>query len=201
VEDYILKRLEEAGWRFVPADALERQSYDEPFLIPPLVRAIERINKKTGIGDEEIGKARNELKLTSTGIEGAKRILNFYKFGVPIKFEKERVVKYVQLFDFENIKNNEFLVSRQVNYYGKDAIRTDIVLYVNGIPLVNIECKNPVSISESWVTAFKQIKDYEKTVPELYKYVQIGIAAESIARYFPIVSWQDEVRTEEWRME
>lgn len=200
IEDYILKKLQEKGWRFVPADSLERDTYDEPLLIPPLVRAIERINKKTGIGDEEISKALNELKLTSTGTEGAKRILNFYKFGIPIKFEKERVVKYVQLFDFENIENNEFLVSRQVYYYGKDAIRTDIILYVNGIPLVNIECKNPVSMSESWVTAFKQIKDYEKTVPELYKYVQIGVAAESIARYFPIVSWQNEVMTHEWKI-
>ncbi len=74
------------------------------------------------------------MKLTGTGIEGAKRILNFYKFGVPVKFEKEKVVKYVQLFDFEDIDNNEFIITRQVYYQGKDRIRTDIILYVNGIP-------------------------------------------------------------------
>ena len=74
----------------------------------------------------------------------------------------------------------------------------DIILYINGIPLVNIECKNPLSIQTSWYTAYKQIKDYEGLVPELYKYVQIGVAAESIARYFPIVPWQDEPITHEW---
>jgi type I restriction enzyme R subunit len=199
VEDYFFEKLQEKGWKFIPADGLERESLEEPLLIPNLVRALKGINRESGIGDEEINKVVNELKLTGTGFEGAKRALNFYKFGAPVKFEREKVVKYVQLFDFENIENNEFIISRQVYYQGKDRIRTDIILYVNGIPLVDIECKNPANISETWVNAFKQIKDYERTVPELYKYVQIGVAAESQARYFPIVPWQEEVKTHEWR--
>jgi type I restriction enzyme R subunit len=201
VEDYFVKKFEEKEWKFVLADDLERDSYEEVLLIPNLVRALERINKESGIGDDEINRVVNELKLTGTGDEGAKKILSFYKFGVPVKFEKEKVVKYIQLFDFEDIENNEFIITRQVYYQGKDRIRTDIVLYVNGIPLVNIECKNPVNISESWLNAFKQIKDYERAVPEFYKYVQIGVAAESQARYFPIVPWQEEVKTNEWREE
>lgn len=201
VEDYFIEKFREKGWKFVSADDLERDSYDEPLLIPNLVRALERINRESGIGDEEIHRVVNELKLTGTGIEGAKKILNFYKFGVPVKFEKERVIKYVQLFDFEEIENNEFIISRQVYYHGRDRIRTDIVLYVNGIPLVNIECKSPVSISESWYNAYRQIKDYEKIVPDSYKYVQIGIAAESVAKYFPIVPWQEEIKIHEWREE
>jgi len=201
VEDYIIKQLEGKGWRFIPGNALERESYEEPLLIPTLVRALKRINKESGIGNEEINKALNELKLTGTGIEDAKRILNFYKFGIPVKFEKEKVIKYVRLFDFQNLENNEFIVSRQVYYYGKETIRVDIILYVNGIPLVNIECKNPTSLTESWHTAYRQIKDYERLVPELYKYVQIGVGAESIARYFPIVPWQNEPITHEWHEE
>ncbi len=201
VEDYFIKKLEEEEWKFVAADDLERDSYEEPLMVPNLVRALQRINKKSELGNEEINKVINELKLTGTGVEGAKRILNFYKFGVPVKFEKEKVVKYVQLFDFEDIDNNEFIITRQVYYQGKDRIRTDIILYVNGIPLVDIECKNPTNISESWFNAYKQIKDYERTVPEFYKYIQVGIAAESQARYFPIVPWQEEVRTHDWREE
>jgi type I restriction enzyme R subunit len=200
VEDYFIQKLHEKGWRFVSADDLERDTYEEPLLIPNLIRSLKKINKQLEIGDDEINRVVNELKLTGTGIEGAKRILNFYKFGVPVKFGKEKVVKYVQLFDFQNIENNEFIITRQVYYQGKDRIRTDIILYVNGIPIVDIECKNPTNISESWFNAYKQIKDYEKTVPELYKYVQIGVAAESQARYFPIVPWQEEVKTYEWKV-
>lgn len=198
-EDYILQKLIEKGWTFVPADQLEREGYKEPLLIPNLIRALKRINRESGIGDEEINRALNELMLTGSGIEGAKRILNFYKFGIPAKFEKERVVNYIRLFDFNVINSNEFIVTRQVHYDGRERIRTDLMLYVNGIPLVNIECKNPVSLSESWYNAYKQIKDYEKIVPELYKYVQIGVAAESCAKYFPIVPWQEEVKTNEWK--
>ena len=139
VEDYFIQKLQEKGWRFVYADDLERDTYEEPLLIPNLVRALEKINRKLEIGNEEVNKVINEMKLTGTGVEGTKKILYFYKFGVPVKFEKEKVVKYVQLFDFENIDNNEFIITRQVYYQGKDRIRTDIILYVNGIPLVDIE--------------------------------------------------------------
>jgi len=157
VEDYIIEKLKNKGWKFISPNDLERDSYEEPLLIPNLIRALKRINEETGIGDEEIRHVLNELKFKASGVEGAKQILNLYKFGVPVKFEKERVVKYVQLFDFDNIDNNEFIVTNQVNYDGKERIRTDIMLYVNGIPLVNVECKNPASLSESWFNAYKQI--------------------------------------------
>ncbi len=201
VDDYIIQKLIEKGWRFVPANELERESFSEPLLLNNLVRAIKRLNADKGIGEGEIKHVLNELKLKGSGHEGAKQILNFLKFGVPIKFEKERVVKYVRLFDFENLDNNEFIASRQVTYHGREDIRTDIMLYVNGIPLVEVECKNPASFSENWFDAYRQIKDYENTVPELYKYVQVGIAAEQVAKYFPIVPWQDEVRVNEWKEE
>ena len=73
VEDYFLKKLQEKGWKFVLADELERDSYEEPLLIPNLVRALEKINRGSGVGNEEINKVVNELKLTGTGIEGAKK--------------------------------------------------------------------------------------------------------------------------------
>ncbi len=203
VEDYIVEKLMEKRWRFVPANELGRDTLEEPLLIRNLIRAIKKINQEKGIGDEEINRVVNELKLTPTGQEGAKRILNFFKLGVPVKFEREKVVNYVRLFDFRDIDQNEFIVTRQAHYQGKERIRTDIILYINGIPLVNIECKNPTGVSESWTTAYGQIKRYEADVPELYKYIQIGIAAESVARYFPIVPWQrpEEIKTHEWREE
>jgi len=199
VEDYIIEKLQNKGWQFIPSDELERENLEEPLLIPNLIRSIQKINKNLDVGDEEINKILNELRLTGSGHEGSKRILNFYKFGIPVKFEKDRVVKFIRLFDYDNIENNEFIVTRQVIYKGRDNIRTDIILYINGIPLVNIECKNPAEVGVSWYDAYKQIKDYENKIHELYKYVQIGVAAESKAKYFPIVPWLDDVNISEWR--
>jgi len=189
------------GWRFVPASELERESYEEPLLLSNLIRKMRELNRGIGLGGEEMKHVLNELKLKGAGIEGHKAILNHYRQGVPVKFEKERVLRYVKLFDYENVERNEFIVTRQAVYHGSEDIRVDIMLYVNGIPLVDIECKNPASFAETWYDAYQQIKDYEGFVPELYKYVQIGVAAEQVARYFPIVPWQDEVKTHQWREE
>jgi len=201
VEDYFVQKLQDQGWKFIPSDNLERESLEEPLLTPMLIRALKRLNANIGIGDEEIKQVLNELKLKTSGAEHCKQILNHLKYGIPIKFEKERVVKYVKLFDYDNTANNDFTVSRQVIHQSGDKqIRNDIILYINGIPVVNIECKNPTSLTENWFTAYKQIIDYWKTVPEPYKYIQIGIAAEQTARYFPTAPWQQEdVKIHQWR--
>jgi type I restriction enzyme R subunit len=200
VEDYFVEKLQEKGWKFVSADEVERENLEEPLLTPALIRALKRLNANIGVGDEEIKQVLNELKLRTSGSEDSKKILNYFKDGIPVKFEKERVVKYVKLFDYENERNNDFVISRQVIHQAGDKqIRNDVILYVNGIPLVNIECKNPASLTENWYSAYRQIKEYEKAVPEPYKYIQIGIAAEQNARYFPTAPWQDETLTHQWR--
>jgi len=200
VENNIIKKLQEKGWEYIPSDELNRDNYEEPLLTSNLVRKLEKFNKN--IGESEIRQVLNELKLKSSGQEDSKKIIEYFKFGIPVKFEKERVVNYVQLFDFKNVENNEFIVSNQIIYQnGDNHIRTDIVLYVNGIPLVIIECKNPVDFSSNWEEAYAQIKKYENKIPEISKYLQIGIAAESIAKYFPVVPWQDDVDIYEWKQD
>ncbi len=201
VEDYIVDELVKKGWKYVPADELERESFEEP-LLNSLSRKLLEINKDKGIRLEEVQTVITELKLKGTGVEGVKRILDYLKEGVPVTVEKDKVLRRVELFDYENLDKNEFIVSRQVVFKNADnEIRTDIILFVNGIPLVNIECKNPVVFSVNWYDAFIQIKEYEQKIPELYKYVQIGVAAEQIAKYFPIIPWQkaDEMRIHEWK--
>src|SRR3989304_10302231 len=97
VEDYFIQKLQEKGWKYVPADNLERENLEEPLLTPTLIRALKRLNANIGIGDEEIKQVLNELKLKSSGSEGSKQILNYLKYGIPIKFEKERVNEHVSL--------------------------------------------------------------------------------------------------------
>ncbi|MCD6445950.1 HsdR family type I site-specific deoxyribonuclease [Candidatus Bathyarchaeota archaeon] len=200
VEDYIVEKLVEKGWKFVPADQLERESYEEPLLVKDLARAIKRINREFELTEGDISRVLIELKHRTASAEGCKQILRFLKQGIAIKLEKSKDLRYVQLFDYNNIENNEFIVSRQVSYErGREKIRPDIVLYVNGIPLVFIECKNPVDPSVSWGDAYYQIKEYEKKVPEPFKYAQFSIAAEETARYFPNSPWREGARTYIWR--
>jgi type I restriction enzyme R subunit len=201
VEDPLIEKLCANGWTFMASDQLERESYKEPLLVNPLIRAIKKINKATDIEEKEIWLAVRELQSRGPGIEAAKQILRFMKEGIPIRLEKAKTVEYIRIFDYDKLDNNEFVVSRQVIHEGTERIRNDIILYVNGIPLVNIECKDPASLTEDWHTAYAQIQDYKKIVPELYKYVQIGMAAEQVVKIFPIVPWLDEVKIDEWKIE
>jgi type I restriction enzyme R subunit len=201
VEDYIVNRLQEMEWEFKEAPELKmvRGSYEEPLLIKNLEMAIRRINK-VNISDEDVNYVISQLK-NQSGIEGAKRVLDYLKNGISVRLEKENRLERIQLFDFENPENNEFIVTRQIIYRGRSEIRPDVVLYINGIPLVVIECKNPVDPDVSWYDAYKQVKDYEKAVPELFKYVQFSIATGDKTKYFPNVSWLEDVATMEWRIE
>jgi len=201
VEDYLVEKLQEKGWKVLDAKTLVRESYEEPLLLKNLIECIKKINSQKGVelSDVDIKQVLNELKLRATGIEGQKQILSFFKRGISVKLEKSKDLVRVHLFDYENLENNEFILSRQVVYQSaNDEKRADIMLYVNGIPLTIIECKSPADFSVSWKDAYNQIKEYEKTIPELFKYVQLGVAAEQIAKYFPIVTWQ-EPKVYEWK--
>ena len=152
VEIPFLEKLQSKGWRAVPADKLERESFEEPLLTSQLVRCLRTINP--WMGDDDVKQVLNELKLRGAGIEDSKKILRYFKEGVYVKREKARELRKAHLFDYQTMQNNEFTASRQVVYRRADKeIITDIMLYINGIPIVNIECKNPASFSTSWLDA------------------------------------------------
>ncbi len=203
VEDYIIEKLKGKGWKYIPGEELEREDYAEPLLINDFIRAIRMINEDLGLSESDVNRILAELKSKPASFEGSKHILRSLKQGIAIKLERTRELKYIDLLDRKNPDNNEFVVSNQVWFESsRGRIRPDIVLYVNGIPLVTIECKNPTEPSASWETAYKQIKNYyENIVPELFKYVQFSIAAEATARYFPNVLGLKDVETYLWREE
>jgi type I restriction enzyme R subunit len=202
VEDYIIGKLTvQKHWKFVGTSHLKRDDLREPLLIPDLIESIKRLNADVELTEGDINRVIAQLKLAPATMEGAKNVLGSLKHGVPIKLEKERVVKFIHLIDYNQPENNEFIVSRQVRYVGHEEIRADIILYVNGIPFVLIECKSPTKPYSTLEQAYLQVKEYEKKVPELFKYVQFSIAAEWNAYYFPNTTEGKEAPQEKWRVE
>ena len=75
----------------------------------------------------------------------------------------------IRLIDFENPENNDYVVTRQYLFKSKMTKRSDVMLLVNGIPLVMVEAKTPVRHGVSWTDGALQITDeYEPAVPELF---------------------------------
>jgi len=206
VEKPLINALQKSGWKYISGESLERDTFKEPLLTGVLARKIHENNSSLDLSDTEVWEVIREVQLRSTGSEDQKKILQFYQHGVPIRIERLREVRYVQLIDYEKPDRNELVVSNQVVHEGRgeqgdERKRNDIILYINGIPVVNIECKNPASLTENWTDAYTQIKGYERTIPELYKYIQIGVAAEQVYKFFPIVPWLDDVKIDEWKLE
>ncbi|MEM4097700.1 MAG: HsdR family type I site-specific deoxyribonuclease [Candidatus Micrarchaeaceae archaeon] len=201
VEDHIMEHVDKL-WIRADANELEREE-DEPLLLRNLYAAIKKINKGIDLSDGDINGVISELQSKPADGEGAKKILEYMKIGVPRKLEKSKELKYVRLFDYNDIENNEFIVSRQVRFQGlKEVAKPDIVFFVNGIPIVVVECKNPAELNVSWLDAYNDIVEYyNEIVPELLKYVQIGIAASEVAKYFAVMPGYENPQPCEWRAE
>ncbi|MEM2196779.1 MAG: HsdR family type I site-specific deoxyribonuclease [Sulfolobales archaeon] len=201
LEGYIVSELVKRGWRFVEPSRLPSDGLDKPLLTSILRVKIKEFNPN--ISEEDVSEAISLLESRSIEPKGAREVLEYLKFGVPVKLSKTRTSARLKLINYDNPTRNDFIVSTQVVHIGVGEIRNDVVLYVNGIPLVNIEVKSPTDPGVSWEDAFFQIKRYEETVPELYKYVQMGVAVEAVAKYFPIIPWAnpESIPVYEWREE
>lgn len=125
-----------------------------------------------------------------------KEIWRMLTEGVKVEVENEKGElrgRFVQVFDFENPLNNEFLVVNQFTVQGIEKIRRpDVVVFINGVPVAIFELKNP-RIEEATInTAYHQLQEYKKDIPEIFKYNQIlAISDLSEARYGTVSSsWE-----------
>ena len=76
----------------------------------------------------------------------------------------------IRLIDFDDLEQNQYVVTQQYTFRaGKTEKRADLVLLINGMPLVLIEAKTPVNTSLTWLDGAVQVhEDYERNIPELF---------------------------------
>ena len=109
-----------------------------------------------------------------------KQGLTFPKVNNPIKetYEFDEKTEIVQLIDYAHKDRNVFHIANQWRVEGHDAIRCDMVVFVNGLPLVVIELKSP---SEEGVTvhdAYLQMRNYQLKVPDLFTYNAFNVISD-----------------------
>jgi len=207
VEAFVRDLLKSIGWTFVDRDTLPRQQQDvivESHLREALLRLNPTIAERPERADEVIYRLRAAIMtVRDTGLVKANEEFAAWLLGdrtMPFGENGEHVT--IRLIDFDTLKNNRFVVTQQFTFRaGKTEKRADIVLLVNGMPLVIIEAKTPVRSSESWLDGALQInEDYEKNVPELFVPNVFSVATEGKEyRYgsvrMPVEMWGP------WRLE
>lgn len=187
VEHFIIQELQKLGWRYIEPKEMNlrrRGDYEEPLVVEDLKQALKKINSGIELTDSDLSVVLTSLRTIPPNIEGIKRFLDILRNGLLVPLQKEKRERVLKLIDFVNIGNNEFIVTNQFKVEGIRTNRADMVLLVNGIPLVLIECKNPTREEVSWKDAYDQIKRYEEEIPEIFKYVQFSIATDGISTYY-----------------
>jgi type I restriction enzyme R subunit len=173
------------GWHFVAPADLPRQPQEvlvEPHLRDALIRLNPDIADNPGRADDVLYRLRAiVMGARSDGLVKANEEFSAWLLGersMPFGANGDHVT--VRLIDFEDIEKNSFVVTQQFTIRsGKTEKRADLVLLVNGIPLVLIEAKTPVRSSQSWLDAAIQVHDdYEKNVPELFVPNVFSVATE-----------------------
>lgn len=157
-------------------EAPERQSYGDVILESRLSAAIQKFNADIPVPTQKQA-LREILRIKSPDLLADNEA--FYKLlieGVPVQYAKNGQEKsdLVWLINFDDWTQNEFLAVNQYTIiedngkaYNK---RPDILLFINGIPMVNIELKNAIGETTTIQKAYEQIDTYKFTIPSLYTY-------------------------------
>jgi type I restriction enzyme R subunit len=173
------------------------REYETEFLVLSLLKpAIRKINN---LEDETvIENIVRELRK----IESNEVFFEVLRNGINLKDQVTGQYKDYKIVDFENIGNNHFVITNQFSFEGNEEnIRPDIVLFLNGIPIIDIEAKSPTtSASVNYDNAVQQIKRYEKVARKLFIPNCFNIATDGLKTVYGatgspkqfFLSWKDE---------
>jgi len=161
-------------WRYMPTDTLDREITEvlvESELKQALIRINPEIAEQPDRADELIHKLRailitvNNVGLVKSNEEFAK----WYKGEITMPFGIDGKHVGVNLIDFDHPENNSYILTNQFKIRARETKIPDIVLFINGIPVVVGEAKTPVRPAVTWVDGAHEIHAvYENTVPNLF---------------------------------
>lgn len=183
------------------SDNPERADYRQVVLVERLRSAVARLNPSIPPAAREDA-VRQVLDLGIPSLLAANR--RFHQLlvnGVPVEYQQHGETRgdFVRLIDFANPGANEWLATNQFAIKGpKHSRRPDVILFVNGLPLVMIELKNPADENADIWKAFDQLQTYKEQIPDVFQYNEILVISDgSEARLGSLSS--DAERFMQWR--
>ena len=184
IENFAISLLEKKGYQYFYGPDIApdvensgagfvRESFEEVVLVSILKKAIERINPQipSASGEDAL---RQVLRIASPDLIAANE--EFHRMltnGVKVSYEKDGATRgdLVWLVDFDDADNNEFFAINQFTILSDlGNKRPDIILFVNGLPLVVLELKNAVDENATLNSAYKQLQTYKEIIPSLFVY-------------------------------
>ena len=169
-EGAVLDVIQELGYTYVPAENIDRESYKNPLYMEELYQSLVRINKDLPL--EVIDAAIFNLQHMDAGslVQRNRQVMDWLQNGMEVTYmdkgEEKTAIVYLIDYDEENIDNNSFVVTNQWTVSGVDQVRRpDIVIFINGLPLVVVELKS--GSAEMWI--YPQPIGRLKTIKRTYR--------------------------------
>ena len=198
IENHVIEFLrDKLGYEHIPAEQFAKlRSFENEYIITPyLLTAVQKIN---GADEATALSVVREVKKLDTNEASLAAIRN----GINLKDPTTGMFRDYKLADFDNPENNHFVVTNQFYFEGvTENIRTDVLVFLNGLPITDIEAKSPTaSTSVSFENAIDQIKRYERVAPKLFLPNCFNIATDGLktvygATYAPkqyFLAWRED---------
>lgn len=208
VEQASLEWLAGLGYATVHGDDLSpgadddspRRRYSDVVLKPRVRDAVARLNPGLTPKEVETATVAVSTYASQSVVDGNKEVYDWLRNGVPVdrvEADGRRTVVRARVIDFEG--GNDLLAVQQFTVHGQKIRRPDVVLFINGLPLVVIELKNPADINADIEAAYNQIQTYKVDIPQLFFFNLLNVISDgTVARYGSVTA--DLSRHSRWRL-
>ena len=190
----------ELEYEYVYGPEIDDRDYKSPLYEEELENAIYRINKDlpSAAIEDALDKLRNFENAEL--IQKNETFMNYLQNGIEVRyFEKgEEKSEIVYIVDYEKIHNNSFIIANQWTFIENSNKRPDIIIFLNGLPVVIMELKSPSREETDFYDAYRQLQNYKKEIPSMFIYNTICVISDQLtSRAGTITSGED--RFMEWK--
>lgn len=187
------------GYEYAYGPDIERDFYS-PLYEEVLLDSLYRLNR--GLPDDAIQDALFKLKNFENGelVQKNAAFMDYLQNGIPVRYfvDGEERSSIVYLVDYKNPDNNSFIVANQWTFIENSNKRPDIILFLNGLPVVLVELKSPSREETDVSEAYKQLRNYMQEIPSMFVYNAICVMSDHLtSKAGTITSGED--RFMEWK--
>lgn len=187
------------GYDYAYGPDIERDFYS-PLYEEVLINSLYRLNR--GLPDDAIQDAMFKLKNFENGelVQKNAVFMDYLQNGIPVRYlvDGEERSSIVYLVDYKNPDNNSFIVANQWTFIENSNKRPDVILFLNGLPVVLVELKSPSREETDASKAYRQLRNYMQEIPSMFIYNAICVMSDQLtSKAGTITSGED--RFMEWK--
>lgn len=199
-ENSVIELFQHLGYTHVYGPDVENRDFNSPLYLDILEDSIYRINPN--VPKSAIQEALSKIKNFDNGelLQQNKIFMDYLQNGITVKYLEngEQRSTIVYLIDYKNVDNDSFIVANQWTFVENSEKRPDVLLFINGLPLVLFELKSPSREETDSSQAYRQIRNYMKEIPSMFIYNAICVMSDLLISKAGTIT-SDETRYMEWK--